>query len=516
MYLTQGLLRAAQAKPNSLATVYGDRRQTFKQMLERVTRLASCLRSLGVKRCDRVAILSLNSDRYLEFYLAIWWVGGAANPVNIRWSAAEIAYSLDDCGTRLLIVDDAFVDTAKDVGKASEGLKHFLYWGEKDTPGGMLDLEALIHEAEPIGNVNAGGNDLAAVCYTGGTTGFPKGVMLSHANLITSALGMVAGGDPMGPVCLHAAPMFHAADMLLFISSLILGATHVVIPAFDPKVAMRVIDVEGVTDTLIVPTMIQMLADHSERKNFNLDSLERLFYGASVISEAVLVRATQALPKARFIQVYGMTELSPLVTILSSEYHTEEGRKLGKHRSAGRATITSEVKVVGPDGQELKRGEVGEVVARGPQVMLGYWNKPAETAAAIRDGWMHTGDGAYMDDEGFIFVVDRMKDVIITGGENVYSAEVENVIAAHPAVASCAVIGIPHDLYGESVHVVIVLHHGGSVTSDEIQHYCRERIAHYKCPRSAEFRDKLPLSGAGKILKRELREPFWACRTGRV
>jgi acyl-CoA synthetase (AMP-forming)/AMP-acid ligase II len=516
MYLTQGLLRAAQGKPDSLATVYCGRRQTFRQLLERVARLASCLRSLDVERHDRVAILSLNSDRYLEFYLAIWWAGGAANPVNIRWSAAEIAYSLDDCGTRLLIVDDAFVETAKEVGKASKVLKHVLYWGEKETPGNMLDLERLINEANPISNVNAGGDDLAAVCYTGGTTGFPKGVMLSHTNLIASALGMLAGGDPMGPVCLHAAPMFHAADMLLFISSLILGATHVIIPSFDPLMAMRVIEAERVTDTLIVPTMIQMLADHSESKNFNLDSLERLFYGASVISEAVLVRATKALPGTKFIQVYGMTELSPLVTVLSSEYHTEEGRKLGKHRSAGRATITSEVKVVGPNGQELKRGEVGEVVARGPQVMLGYWNKPDETAAAIQGGWMHTGDGAYMDEEGFIFIVDRMKDVIITGGENVYSAEVENVIASHPAVASCAVIGIPNDLYGESVHAVIVLRSGGDATSDEIQRYCRERIAHYKCPRSAEFRDRLPLSGAGKILKRELREPFWAGRTRRV
>ena len=509
MYLTQALCRAVQKKPNATATIFKGRRQTFRQLADRVARLAGVFRSLGVKPDDRVAILSLNSDRYLEFYLAIWWAGGAANPVNIRWSAAEIAYSLDDCGTQILIVDDEFVDTAKTVGTTSKVLKHVLYWGEGETPESMTGLEALVIGSEPIANADRGNNDLAAVCYTGGTTGFAKGVMLSHTNLITSALGMVGSGEAMGAICLHAAPMFHAADMLLFISSLIIEATHVIIPAFEAVNMMRTIQEEGITDTIIVPTMIQMLADHPQRPAFNLDSLQRLYYGASVISEAVLVRATRALPRAKFIQVYGMTELSPLVTLLPSFYHTEQGRKLGKHRSAGRATIMSEVRVVGPDDAELPRGEVGEVVARGPQVMLGYWNKPTETATALRGGWMHTGDGATMDDEGFIYIVDRMKDMIVTGGENVYSAEVENAVASHPAVASCAVIGIPHELYGEAVHAVVVLVAGATVDTEEIRGHCRTLIAGYKCPRSVEIRTALPVSGAGKILKRELRKPHW-------
>ncbi|MCK9284603.1 MAG: long-chain fatty acid--CoA ligase [Rhodocyclaceae bacterium] len=516
MYLTQGLLRAVQRKPEATATVCGARRRTFRQMADRVARLAAVLRSLGVAADDRVAILSLNSDRYLEAYLAIWWAGGAANPVNIRWSAAEIAYSLDDCATQILIVDDAFADTAKTVGKTSKALKHLLYWGEAATPAGMSGLEALIDAAEPVANADRGGDDLAAVCYTGGTTGFPKGVMLSHANLISSALGVVGSGESIGPVCLHAAPMFHAADMLQFISALIVESTHVVIPAFEPLAAMRAIQDEGVTDTLIVPTMIQMLADHPQRDEFNLTSLQRLFYGASVISEAVLVRATRALPGTKFIQVYGMTELSPLITVLASCYHTEEGRRLGKHRSAGRASIMSEVRVVGPDDTEMPRGEVGEVVARGPQMMLGYWNKPEETAAATRGGWMHTGDGAYMDDEGFVYIVDRMKDMIVSGGENVYSAEVENAVASHPAVASCAVIGIPHDLYGEAVHAVVVLRAGALADDEEIRRHCRERIAGYKCPRSIEFSAALPMSGAGKILKRELRKSYWEGRERKV
>ena len=509
MYLTQALCRAVQKKPNATATIFKGRRQTFRQLADRVARLAGVFHSLGVKPDDRVAILSLNSDRYLEFYLAIWWAGGAANPVNIRWSAAEIAYSLDDCGTQILIVDDEFVDTAKTVGTTSKVLKHVLYWGEDDVPEGMTGLESLILAAEPVADAERDGNDLAAVCYTGGTTGFPKGVMLSQTNLVASAMGIVGSGESLGSVCLHVAPMFHAADMAQFVSALIIGSAHVVIPSFEPVATMQAIQDEAVTYMVLVPTMIQILADHPRRAEFNLDSLEHLLYGASVISEAVLMRATQALPQTRFIQVYGMTELAPVVTVLLSCYHTAEGRKLGKHRSAGRASITCEVKVVDPDDRELPRGEVGEVVARGPQVMLGYWNKPAETATALRGGWMHTGDGATMDDEGFIYIVDRMKDMIVTGGENVYSAEVENAVASHPAVASCAVIGIPHELYGEAVHAVVVLVAGATVDTEEIRGHCRTLIAGYKCPRSVEIRATLPVSGAGKILKRELRKPHW-------
>lgn len=516
MYLTQGLHRAIQRKGSATATVCGTRRHTFRQLGDRVARLAAVFRELGVRAGDRVAILSLNSDRYLEFYLGIWWAGGAANPVNIRWSAAEIAYSLDDCGTQILIVDDAFAETGQVVARTSRGLRHLLHWGDGPTPPGMTALEPLLLAAAPVDDAGRRNDDLAAVCYTGGTTGFPKGVMLSHAGLIASGLGIVGAGDRIGPVCLHAAPMFHAADMLQFIGALLVEATHVVIPAFEPVAAMTAIQNEGVTDTLIVPTMIQMLADHPRRGEFRLDSLQRLYYGASVISEAVLVRATRALPQTKFVQVYGMTELSPMVTILPAYYHTEEGRALGKHRSAGHATITSEVRVVGPDDRELPRGEVGEVVARGPQMMLGYWNKPEETAHALRGGWMHTGDGAYMDDEGFVFIVDRMKDMIVSGGENVYSAEVENAIASHPAVASCAVIGIPDEVYGEAVHAVVVLKAGAAVEAAELRDHCRSRIAGYKCPRSVEFRDALPVSGAGKILKRELRKPYWEGRARQV
>lgn len=256
-----------------------------------------------------------------------------------------------------------------------------------------------------------------------------------------------------------------------------------------------------------------MLVDHpAMKKPRDLGALRTIAYGASPISEAVLERAMAALPGVGFVQAYGMTELSPLATLNPASYHTAEGRRLGKLRSAGRASHCTEVRIVDPQGREVPRGTVGEVVVRGPNVMQGYWNQPALTAAALRDGWMHTGDGAWMDDDGFIFIADRLKDMIITGGENVYSAEVENALAQHPAVAACAVIGIPSDEWGESVHAVVVRHPQHELAAEALMAHCRPLIAGYKCPRSVDFVEALPLSGAGKVLKTKLREPFWRNR----
>jgi acyl-CoA synthetase (AMP-forming)/AMP-acid ligase II len=268
---------------------------------------------------------------------------------------------------------------------------------------------------------------------------------------------------------------------------------------------------------LLVPTMIQMLVDHPAMKaGPDIGSLKRVVYGASSISEAVLDRAMAALPGVEFFQAYGMTELSPVATINPAWYHTAEGRRAGKLRSGGRASFGTEVRIVDDVGVEVARGTVGEVAVRGPNVMLGYWNQVEQTAAALRNGWMHTGDGAYMDDDGFIFVVDRMKDMIKSGGENVFSAEVENALAQHPAVAACAVIGVPSETWGEAVHAVVVVKPGATVSQAELIAHCRTCIAGYKCPRSVEMREALPLSGAGKVLKTVLRKPFWEGRATQI
>ncbi|SEQ47632.1 Acyl-CoA synthetase (AMP-forming)/AMP-acid ligase II [Solimonas aquatica] len=518
MYLTQGLHRALQQKPEALATVCGTRRHSFAQLASRVARLAGGLQGLGVKTGDRVAILSPNSDRYLEYFLAVYWAGAVVNPVNTRWSAAEIAYSLEDSDNRLLLLGDPFVAMAPELRRLAPGLRELIYCGDEATPAGMRSYEALIEQSAPVADARRNGDDLAGVFYTGGTTGFPKGVMLSQRALYVNALTLLSEGLIKDRcVGLHAAPMFHIADCAFMNALLASGSRHVFIPSFTPQATLETIDREQVSAALLVPTMIQMMIDSPQIDQYLLSSLRSLMYGASPISEALLERAMARLPGVEFVQAYGMTELAPVATVLPPWYHSEQGRPAGKLRSAGRATFCTEVRIVDPeDDRELPRGEVGEIIVCSPSVMQGYWKKEKETAAALRGGWMHTGDMGYMDSEGFVFVVDRLKDMIVTGGENVYSVEVENALVRHPALATCAVIGIPDPRWGEAVHAVVVLKAGASVSEDELRAHCHTLIANYKCPRSFQFVEALPLSGAGKVLKNKLREPFWQQHSRRV
>lgn len=517
-HLTQALHKALRQYPQRVATICAGRRRRYSEFVERVSRLAGGLQQLGMQPGARVAMLAMNSDRYLEFYFAVWWGGGVVNPVNVRWSAREIAYSLDDCETKLLIVDETFAPMAAELVERSTALRTVIYAGDGAAQGGMFDYEQLIADHAPVADAMRANDDLAGVFYTGGTTGFPKGVMLSHANLYSNAMvGLAENLARDTDIGLHAAPMFHLADGMFAQMMCVRGCTQVIVPGFQPERVMQAIQDEKVSNALLVPTMIQMLVDHPRLPDYRLDSLRQLLYGASPINESLLDRAMQRLPGVQFAQAYGQTEMSPVVSVLGAEYHSEAGRSSGKLRSAGKPAIGVEVRIVDPDGKEVSRGSVGEIAARGAGVMQGYWNKPEQTAAALRDGWMHTGDAAYMDDEGFLFVVDRVKDMIVSGGENIYSAEVENAIALHAGVAACAVIGIPDEQWGETVHAVVVLKAGtAEVTDDDIKRHCRESIAGYKCPRSVEFRESLPLSGAGKVLKTELREPYWQAHQRRV
>ena len=510
MQITQSLHRAVARQPGAVASICGGRRHTFAQFRDRVARLAGALQGLGVQIGDRVGILSLNSDRYVEYYMAVPWAGAATNPVNTRWSAAEIAYSLDDCDTKVLLIDDPFLPLLPVLRQQSKSLRTLIHVGDGPTPEGLLSYESLIAYAEPVPDARRGGNDLAGVFYTGGTTGFPKGVMLSHDGLCLTGLYMAAEGIARhGDRGLHAAPMFHVADVTLLGAMWTVGATHVVLPAFTPLGMLQAVEREQISTTILVPTMIQLMVDHPEAPNYDLSSLRSLLYGGSPISEAVLDRTTKLLPQTTLSQIYGMTELAPLATVLPGVFHSTEGRARGKMRSAGQACLGVEVRIVDSEGRELPRGQVGEIAVLSPAVMLGYWNKPEETAQALRrhphEGWMHTGDGGRMDDEGFVFVVDRVKDMIISGGENVYSIEVEQAV-----VAACAVIGVPDAEWGERVHAVVVLKAGATATADDIRAHCKELIGAYKCPRSVDFVPAMPMSGAGKVLKTKLREPYWA------
>ena len=517
MYLTQSLHKALRERPEGLAVVCGSQRSSFTQFTDRVARLAGALRKLGVKPGDRVGMMSLNSTRYVEYLFAVWWVGAAINPVNIRWSPREVAYSLDDCDTRILLVDKFFSQQVAAVKELSKSLQTLVYTGDDAAPDGLLGYEQLVADAEPIEDTRTGGDELAAVMYTGGTTGMPKGVMLSHANLYINALSAVAAiSRPPGAVGLIAAPFFHVAGCGLSLQMVQRLVTQVVVPMFDEVAVFSAIQAEKVSETFLVPIMIKRLVDHPRFKEFDLSSLQLLLYGAAPIDAALLDQAMEALPGTEFGQAYGMTELAPTISVLLPGDHHPGPLRAKRLRSAGRAVPIAEVRIVDPQGKELPPGQVGEISARGPMVMKGYWNKPKETAAALRDGWMHTGDGGYMDADGYLYVVDRIKDMIVTGGENVYSAEVENAIAQLPQVSMCAVIGVPDDKWGERVHAVIVLRPGQELDEAAVQSHCRDLIAGYKCPRSVEFRTELPVSPAGKLQKFILREPFWAGKERRV
>jgi long-chain acyl-CoA synthetase len=518
MYITQYLHRALQQKPDATAIRGGTHKLTFRQLADRVARLAAALRSLGMGAGDRVAMLALNSERYLEYQFAVPWGGGVLNPCNIRWSAAELAYSLNDSESALLIVDDAFLPLADALRREVSSLRAVIYAGEGVPPEGVSGYEALIGSHAPMDDAVRRGGELAGVFYTGGTTGFPKGVMLSHTNLCSSALAIVGEGlAPPGSTYLHAAPMFHLADMGFSMAHLAQGSCHAFVRAFRPDSVLDAIERERVTHTIIVPTMVHMLIEQlAVTPARDLSSLRVLSYGAAPMSETLLNRASAALPHVQLVQAYGMTELAPLATINPAGSYGEQGRARGLHRATGRASLCVELRIVSADDREVPRGTVGEVAVRGPNVMLGYWKQPRATEQSLRGGWMHTGDAAYMDDDGFIYVVDRLKDMIISGGENIYSAEVENALAQHPSVSMSAVIGIPDPLWGERVHAVVVLRNGAVATADDLGSHCRALIAGYKCPRSVEFVDALPMSGAGKILKAELRERARGVKTTSV
>ena len=518
MGLTRALHGSVQVRPDAVAVCFGDRQQTFGQFADRVARLAGALQSLGVQPNDRVAMLALNSDRYLEYLMAVPWAGAVLNPCNIRWTAAEITYSLDDSGSTVLIFDDAFAAVAAAIRASAKTVRTFICAGDGPAPSGTYRFESLISAASPVADARRSGSELAGIFYTGGTTGHPKGVMLSHDNLVWHGVAaIVAAVGGTDAVVVHAPPMFHAAGFSASQVYWLLGGRHVTIPAFRPDHLAACIERERATDVVLVPTMIQMLLnDPVATSQYDLSSLRRIMYAASPISEALLDRAQKTFPNVDFYHAYGLTESTGAVTVLGPEHHTAEGRISGKVRSAGRANCISLVRIVDANGKELPRRSVGEIIVSGPTVMLGYWQKPDETAAALHDGWLRTGDAGYMDEDGFVYVVDRVKDMIITGGENVYSTEVENALAKHPGVAGCAVVGIPSDQWGESIHAFVVLRAGHEVSVEDLAAHCHAQIANYKCPRSIDFLNALPISGAGKVLKAKLREPFWQGRNRQI
>ena len=464
------------------------------------------LRSQGVGGGDRVAIWSPNSIEFIESCFACWWLGAVACPVNTRWSVAEIAESLQDCEAALLLLSNSHGPQLAEL-QAAGPCPGGLLLGEARADASLPCCEHAMARAQPLPDGRHGGDTLAALLYTGGTTGRSKGVMLTHANLWCAAMSRLADNPPLhDSVVLLATPLFHVAALSRFLPHLLAGGACVVVPQFKPELMLDLIEQEGVTDLSLVPSMLQTLMEHPAFSAQRLRSVQRLGYGAAPSAGPLLQRVQALLPWVDLSQAYGMTESAAIGTLSRPADHDQLGLRKGRAPSAGQACTGIELRVVDEAGHELPPGGVGEILLRGPSVTPGYWRRPEETARTLRGGWLHTGDAGRLDESGRLHVVDRLKDMIISGGENVYSAEVEGAIASHPAVGQCAVIGVPDARWGESVHALVVLRPALNVDEAALRSWCRERIAGYKCPRSVEFVDELPMTAAGKVAKHLLRE----------
>jgi long-chain acyl-CoA synthetase len=486
------LLRAEQLFGGREAVVCGEVRRTYAELAGRVRRMAGLLEAVSDPG-DRVALWAANSDRYLELFIGIPGAGRVIVPHNTRWAEPELVYATADAGARVLICDRA-------PGAMAEMVEQVI---RLDT--GQYD-ELLADASEVVPAVRP--DTLAGLFYTGGTTGTSKGVMLTHANLMANAVHtQMAQPVETDDRYLTMAPMFHAAGVCCALTLIWVGATNVIMAAFDPGASLDLIEAERATCAIAVPTMLAAMIEVQAARPRDVSSLRWLSHGASPVALEVLRRADE-LFGCELIHLYGATELSPLATIFRHEdrFLADPARA----RSCGVVLPGVSLQVRDPEGRTVPAGQVGEVTVAGPNVMVGYWNKAEQTAAALDGGWYSTGDLGYLDSDGYLYLVDRSKDMIISGGENVYCTEVEDAVYTHPGVLEATVFGVPDERWGEAVHAVVVPRDGVVLDEASLIAHCRERIAGYKVPRSVTVRtEPLPKSGPGKVLKRELRAPYW-------
>jgi len=489
---------------------------TFADHIDRLLRLASAMRrELGVKRGDRFAVLTTNGHEFLELYHAAMFGAGIITPLNLRLTPVELAYVINDSGSKVVFTDPTFapiLDQAHD--EAGAKFEKMVLIGGKAGDGitgrnpDTLGYEDLLKAGVAVMAPEPEESDNVVLMYTGGTTGLPKGAVLQQrAEVLNVYHVLFEIGLREDRRFLFQAPMFHAAVVAGVLGIPASGATSVTIPLFDPALVLDVIEDQRIDTTMVVPIMLSMLERVDGFSAERLRSLRQLVYGAAPISRSLLARWLTTFPEIDFIQGYGMTEAASVLTFLGPQDHRREGDVL---TAAGRPAFGVTLQITDLSGIALPAGQVGEVCARGGNLMLEYWNKPAETEAVMHDGWYRTGDMGFIDDQGFLHLTDRMNDMIVTGGENVYSVEVENAIASHPAVLEVAVIGIPSEAWGEAVHAIVVLRANAKITAKELIDYTRQFLAGFKVPKTLEFHEgPLPLSGAFKPLKRELRRPYW-------
>lgn len=521
------LKRALVAHASKEAVVCGDLRLTYRQFGRRVNRWANAMRGLGVEKGDRVAILSQNCHRLLEAFFGTPLLGSILMPLNFRLVSDDFEYILNHGGAKVLVVEEGLTHLIEPIRERLGTIKHYIIARNDSaiTDDGWLDYETLLRDAgsEPPEPAEIDENETSSLLYTSGTTGRPKGVMLTHRNLYINAINSICEfGLNERDIYLHTLAQFHCNGWGLPYAVTGMGGTHVIIKKFEPAVFFDLVERERVTFACMPPTMINMALNH----HLDAERSERLprdvrIGTAGSAPPLATIQGAQERFGWRVIQIYGLTETSPFMTVSKIKPHMDDwpqDEKLRVQAKTGYPMIGVDVRVVDDEGRDVKpdSGEVGEVITRANVVMGGYWQQPEATAAVIVDGWFHTGDMALIDGEGYIEVVDRKKDLIISGGENISSIEVEGFLYKHPAVLEAAVIAAPDDRWGEVPYAVVVLKEGAQATEAELIEFCREHLAHYKAPKRLDFIDALPRTATGKIQKNLLRESFWKGQTKRV
>ncbi len=501
-------------RPERTAIVYEDRTITWQQLDERSNAVAAGLAAVGVGSQERVARIDKNDPSYYEMLYGAAKGNAVLVDVNWRLAAPEMLQIVNDAQAKVLFVGPDFIPVIEKIESEFTTVEKIIVLGES---AGHDSYESWLgaYEGAADPGIVADGSDVALQLYTSGTTGLPKGVMLTHDNLFSFVTEVApAWGFTGESVSIVVMPLFHIAGSGWSIASMVMAAKCVLLRDVDPTLILKKVEEERVTHAIFVPAVLQFLLITPTLATTDISSFELIAYGASPITEKVLRGSMEAFG-CKFVQVYGLTETTGAVVQLDAEDHDPDGRP-ELLRSCGKPYPWVEVRVVDDDGEEAPTGEVGELWIRSVQVMKGYWNKPEETAAALTpDGWFKTGDAGYWKD-GYLYLHDRVKDMIVTGGENVYPAEVENALMAHPDVADVGVVGIPDEKWGEAVHAIVVKAPDSDPTPEALIAFARERLAGFKCPKSISFAEALPRNPSGKILKRELREPYWAGRQRRI
>jgi len=490
--------------------VDGERRFTYQQINERVNRLANALKNLGLKKGDKIAFMGGNCHQFVEAYFAVAKAGLVIVPINARLSAEEATYVVNHSDSVALIYHKDVESVVAEMKGYIPHVKHIITTGKAHQD--VLSYEDLLSNAsDGDPNEKVEPDDMMMIMYTSGATGLPKGVMASQRNIManTNTMTLELRIVPEDRT-LVVMPLFHNGGFWPTMTHFYRGATVFLLPRFDVDKVLQMVEKEKITLLNLVPTMLIRIISHPDLSKYNLESLRLIMYAGAPIALEQLKKAMQALGPHRFYNSLGCTEANGQLTSFPTTEHALEGPLAEKLGSVGRDAIGVEVKIVDDYGNELPPGKIGEIIARGDNIALGYWKMPEETAETFRDGWLYTGDMGYRDEDGYIYVVDRKKDIIISGGENISSREVEDVIYQHPGVKEVAVIGVPDKEWGEAVKAVVALkeEYKGKVTEEEIIEFCRDRLAGYKKPRSVDFVDELPKNPAGKIAKAELKKRY--------